>query len=147
VKFRPLFIGFIAFVGVGFLALLPFAYSVARDARRCRDRFPEDLAQFEQLLLARDYASLYEASSAAMRRSFTPDSFETALSNKSVVPDGSSHMESLGEYALFGWQAGWFDDHGARASQTLFEFCWEEGRHKLQRIPGIVEPRRDGLVR
>jgi hypothetical protein len=140
-----LFVGFFVAVAAAFAALLPFAYSVARDIRRCRDQFPHDLARFEQLLHSGDFYAIYSGSSAALQRSVSLEAFR---SNKDeLVPDRARHLISLGDYSAFGWQCTWVDDGGEPVTALRFQFWWEDGQHKLHRVPGLLEPRRDRVIR
>jgi hypothetical protein len=132
-------------VAAAFATLLPFAYSVAREIRRCRDQFPHDLARFEQLLQSGDLSAVYASSSAALKQGA---SFEAYLSRKDdLVPERASHLISLGDYAAFGWQSAWVDERGQPVSELRFQFWWEDGQHKLRRVPGILEPSRAGVLK
>lgn len=139
-KFKWIFIGFVLLGAAGFAALLPFAYSVAREIRRCRSQFPEDLARFERRLREGDLRAVYADSSAALRRSFTEDTF---VSYEAVfVPKQPCHLTSVGDYSAFVWEARWVDANDDPVTDLRFQFWWEDGRHKLRRVFGISESTR-----
>jgi hypothetical protein len=141
-KFKWIFIGFVLLGAVGFAALLPFAFSVAREIRKSSDQFPGDLAKFEQLLRSDDVAVLYDALSSDLRHSVTEQ--DLAESKSLLIPDRASRLQPVREYSAFGWEAVWVDERGERVGDLLFEFWWEGGRHKLRRVMGVFEPTRAG---
>lgn len=137
-KFKWIFLAFTITVAAAFFCLLPFAYSVARDIRRCRTQFPEELAQFEQRLKSLDLEAVYAGAARDLQRSVTAD--ELASRRDELVPTAGVRLEAGGDWALFGCSARWIDAQGQPISNATFQFVWEDGQNRLYRVPGIVEP-------